>query len=192
MAYGSPNRVWTPWPTVWGANAPANAPAWAETALKNEIKRKNATAIQKIQNNQPLTSTEKNQLVHDTEAVKNTPGLTDTTKTQVIALQKTVTEGPLTKTEAQVIQKIVPDQTIKSSDERCFIATAAYGSNLEPQVNALRHFRDEALERNPMGHIMVRTYYTISPPIAQGIAKSDAMRKMVRGILAPLITTFGR
>jgi hypothetical protein len=85
-----------------------------------------------------------------------------------------------------------PPSQMQQMESKCFIATAAFGSPLEPEVETLRHFRHQVLDPNRVGHVMVKGYYTISPPIAQGVAKSDTMRKMVRGILAPLITTFGR
>jgi hypothetical protein len=69
----------------------------------------------------------------------------------------------------------------------CFIATAAYGSALEPQVVLLQAFRDRYLLRNPAGRAFVRWYYRTSPPIAEGIRQSSALRVLVQGILWPLV-----
>jgi glucose/arabinose dehydrogenase len=42
----------------------------------------------------------------------------------------------------------------------CFIATAAYGSQVEPQVQILRKFRDRFLLNNSVGRTVLHFYYT--------------------------------
>ncbi|MFO1406564.1 MAG: DUF11 domain-containing protein [Steroidobacteraceae bacterium] len=69
----------------------------------------------------------------------------------------------------------------------CFIATAAYGSSLEPHVVALREFRDRYLRRSELGRAFIRFYYRHSPPIAAFIARHDAMRFVVRTLITPLV-----
>jgi hypothetical protein len=65
----------------------------------------------------------------------------------------------------------------------CFIATAAYGTETASQLNILRDFRDQVLLKNPLGSRFVATYYKVSPPIANFIAKSDFLRAVVRDVL---------
>jgi len=69
----------------------------------------------------------------------------------------------------------------------CFIATAAFGSILEPQVKTLRLFRDRFLLTNSFGRAFVRLYYSLSPPIADFIADRDWLRAAVRVMLLPFI-----
>jgi hypothetical protein len=69
----------------------------------------------------------------------------------------------------------------------CFIATAAYGSYLEPHVATLRAFRDEHLLTNIPGQLFVKLYYATSPPLADFIADRDWLRSIVRGALYPLV-----
>ena len=69
----------------------------------------------------------------------------------------------------------------------CFIATAAYGSYIEPHVKILRDFRDRFLLGNTVGNIFVRLYYTYSPLIAEFIAKHDSLRAVVRAGLLPVV-----
>jgi len=69
----------------------------------------------------------------------------------------------------------------------CFIATAAYGSLVEPHVKILRDFRDRFLITNTLGKSFVNLYYKYSPPFADFIAKHDNLRMMVRMTLFPLV-----
>ena len=69
----------------------------------------------------------------------------------------------------------------------CFIATAAFGSLMEPHVQVLRDFRDRFLLTNTIGRIFVNLYYTYSPPVADFIAQHDMLRTVVRWSLLPLV-----
>lgn len=69
----------------------------------------------------------------------------------------------------------------------CFIATAAYGTALEPQVVLLKKFRDIYLLTNRPGFYCVQLYYTYSPPIADFIRRHDSIRFAVRVFLFPLL-----
>jgi len=69
----------------------------------------------------------------------------------------------------------------------CFIATAAFGSPLAPQVQLLRELRDHYLLPHAAGRAFVALYYTLSPPVAKLIASSEALRAIVRVALTPLI-----
>jgi len=71
--------------------------------------------------------------------------------------------------------------------DSCFIATAAYGSCMEPHVKILRDFRDRFLITNTAGRALVGLYYTYSPPVAGFIAGHDALRAPIRWALLPLV-----
>jgi uncharacterized repeat protein (TIGR01451 family) len=71
----------------------------------------------------------------------------------------------------------------------CFIATAAYGSALEPHVAALRQFRDRYLQRSAIGRAFIRFYYRHSPPMAAFIAAHPPLRFAVRAMLTPVVMT---
>jgi len=71
--------------------------------------------------------------------------------------------------------------------EGCFIATAAYGSYLDPHVQVLRNFRDNVLLKFHLGKLFVAWYYRNSPPLAAVIAQNERLRILVRTALTPVI-----
>ncbi len=77
------------------------------------------------------------------------------------------------------------------TDIRCFIATAAYGSYLDPHVDSLRRFRDQYLLSNriPGGAWLVDWYYRHSPALAAVISEHASLRLLTRAVLTPIVFT---
>ena len=73
------------------------------------------------------------------------------------------------------------------SSSKCFIATAAYGSRLAPEVAELREFRDRYLLTNQAGQVFVDWYYRVSPPVAAFIAEHESLKTAARWALAPVV-----
>lgn len=65
----------------------------------------------------------------------------------------------------------------------CYIATAVYGSYDAPEVMTLRRFRDETLQKTALGRLFIRTYYRLSPPIAEKLKYAKRINFFVRSIL---------
>ncbi|MBI4824806.1 MAG: InlB B-repeat-containing protein [Nitrospirae bacterium] len=74
-----------------------------------------------------------------------------------------------------------------SSGGGCFIATAAYGSYLDPEVMVLRKFRDNYLLTNYIGNAFVSFYYKNSPPIADYISRHEGLKVTTRIALTPVV-----
>jgi hypothetical protein len=75
----------------------------------------------------------------------------------------------------------------KGSGGGCFIASAAFGSYLEPHVEVLRDFRDRYLLTNGPGTAFVKFYYRTSPPIADYISRHDGLKIVMRLLLTPVV-----
>ncbi|GEM_PF-1757046 len=73
----------------------------------------------------------------------------------------------------------------------CIIATAAYGSELAPEVAYMRNVRDNMIGSNQIGRMLVdgwgAFYYSWSPPIAGWIGNSGPLKAIFRILLLPLI-----
>ena len=71
------------------------------------------------------------------------------------------------------------------------IATATYGSELAPEVQFLRDFRDQSIVQTRAGRQFMIAfnlwYYSFSPTVAQFIGTNEVARTLARGILYPLM-----
>jgi hypothetical protein len=74
----------------------------------------------------------------------------------------------------------------------CFIATAAWGSWMDPHVQVLRGFRDAVLMPYAPGRRLVAFYYRHSPPLAQLIGRHEFLRATTRAFLAPVVFAIQR
>ena len=72
-------------------------------------------------------------------------------------------------------------------DKHCFIATAAFGSDMAPEVQSFREFRNKFLLPHSWGKKFVQGYYKHSPKYANMIAGSETAKFFARGFLWPLL-----
>jgi len=75
----------------------------------------------------------------------------------------------------------------------CLIATAAYGSEMSPQVQQLRELRDNQLMNTESGSAFMSTfnnvYYSFSPVIADMERESPIFKEIVKVGLTPMISS---
>jgi len=69
----------------------------------------------------------------------------------------------------------------------CFVATAAYGTSMEPDVQILRDYRDRVLAKNRLGQLITASYLTLSPPLARLIHAETLSGAVARACLRPMV-----
>lgn len=74
-----------------------------------------------------------------------------------------------------------------SSSGGCFVATAAYGTPLANEIDALRVWRDGTLLDNAFGTAFVDSYYRLSPALADAIATRPVLKSIARIVLYPVV-----
>ena len=81
----------------------------------------------------------------------------------------------------------------KSNDGGCLIATAAFGSELAPQVQFLREIRDNTVLQTESGSTFMtgfnQFYYSFSPAVADYERENPIFKEAVRVALTPLLTS---
>jgi hypothetical protein len=74
----------------------------------------------------------------------------------------------------------------------CFIATAAFGSDMAPEVQVLRRFRDECLVKTVIGRSFIRCYEKYSPMVADQIYHREQCKALIRTILIQPMAAFAK
>ncbi len=116
-------------------------------------------------------------------------------KIVVIQNQKIIAQG---STEAQFGEIIMQENCVSSFETGtggggCLIATAAFGSEMAPQVQFLRELRDNTVLQTESGTIFMtgfnQFYYSFSPAIADYERENPVFKEAVKITLTPLLTS---
>jgi len=93
----------------------------------------------------------------------------------------------ITGTSGSLVRTFVVTVTVQGL---CLIATATYGSELSPEVQLLRGFRDRVVMSTFSGSQFMKVfnawYYSFSPYLAEFISKNSILRSVTRAVLYPL------
>ncbi len=89
------------------------------------------------------------------------------------------------------------EQTIQENNNEgggCLIATAAFGSEMSPQVQQLREIRDNIVMQTSSGKSFMtefnQIYYSFSPQIADYERENTIFKEAVKVTLTPMLTSF--
>ena len=116
-------------------------------------------------------------------------------KIVVIQNQKIIAQG---STEAQFGEIIMQENCVSSFETGtggggCLIATAAFGSEMAPQVQFLRELRDNTVLQTESGTSFMagfnQFYYSFSPAIADYERENPVFKEAVKITLTPLLTS---
>ena len=131
----------------------------------------------------------------------------DQTGPTIIKFENIRNTGQETEFALVVVDEIVGEKKIEevveepaaapqeSSEEGgvCLIATAAYGSELAPQVQQLRELRDNQLMNTESGSAFMSTfneaYYSFSPYIADYEREHPLFKEAVKVAITPMLST---
>lgn len=188
--------------------------AYFDEFLLIVLQPEEATATQTVISTKTVTSTvsETGPIVTMTETVTGTVTTTMTMAgegtTTIIAVEtrpvtETVTESKtvvetVTATETTRITERGQPETVTMTAtvtqpgvSRCLIATAAFGSEMAPQVQALREFRDAFVMETFAGASFMTVfnafYYSWSPYIAKAEYENPSLRSIIRAAIYPLL-----
>jgi len=100
----------------------------------------------------------------------------------------------ITTTTFEVVEKGDKiTQVAKEKKGGCLIATAAFGSEMAPQVQLLREIRDNTVLQTESGSAFMtgfnQFYYSFSPAIADYERENPAFKEAVKITLTPLLTS---
>jgi len=94
-------------------------------------------------------------------------------------------------TEKEMVEEVMDETTEEGGG--CLIATAAFGSELAPQVQFLREIRDNTVMSTSIGTAFMtefnQFYYSFSPTIADMERENPMFQEAVRGFITPMIST---
>ena len=100
---------------------------------------------------------------------------------------------PGSEKEVFTDEQKIPEDKSEEKGGGCLIATAAYGSEMAPQVQLLREIRDNQLMNTESGSAFIGmfndVYYTFSPTIADMQRESPMFKEAVKLGLTPLLST---
>ena len=114
-------------------------------------------------------------------------------ETQVWALFDKSTIGKTDSERSKELQELYDAVEESQSGGGCLIATAAFGSEMAPQVQMLREIRDNTVLQTESGSAFMtgfnQFYYSFSPAIADYERENPAFKEAVKITLTPLLAS---
>lgn len=74
----------------------------------------------------------------------------------------------------------MPKKSSSKEKSGCYIATACYGNEFAPEVLYLKRFRDNVLSKRYLGRVFIKTYYFISPAVAEKMKNKEKLNTFIR------------
>ena len=137
-------------------------------------------------------------IVQEAGEKTHTEAVVEETVVEETVVEETVVEE--TVVEEEVVEETVVEEEvvtpINAYEEEtggCLIATAAYGSEMAPQVQLLREIRDNQLMNTESGKSFMsgfnELYYSFSPTIADMQRENPMFKEAVKLGLTPMLST---
>ncbi len=108
-------------------------------------------------------------------------------------MEEEMMEDPMKATEEAMEEEMKEGDKVNQEGGGCLIATAAFGSELAPQVQFLREVRDNTLLSTTSGATFMtgfyHIYYSFSPAVADLERENPAFREAVKLFITPMLST---
>ena len=132
-------------------------------------------------------------IVQEAEA-EETPVETPSEETPVeTPSEETPVETPSEETPVETPSEETPVETPSEENGGCLIATAAFGSEMAPQVQQLRELRDNTILKTGSGMAFMTSfnqfYYSFSPAVADLEREHPLFKEAVKMTLTPMLST---
>jgi len=120
------------------------------------------------------------------------------TQTQVVDEEPEVDEEPVMESSQPVCGPgtVLKNNVCVAEQQKgggCLIATAAFGSEMAPQVQFLREIRDNTVLQTQSGSTFMtgfnQFYYSFSPAIADYERENPAFKETVKIAITPMLTS---
>jgi len=174
------SSISTTTPTTTTATSTTSSPVIMTTTMTS------STGVATVTTTTSYTSTSSTALTTSTIEMSTTLTTSYSTITTATTQSSVGTSGITSQT-----QSTASPSTTQNQQRRCIIATAAYGSDLAPDVQLLREFRDERLlstfARFQFMNVFNAFYYSFSPQVAEIVASNSLIAQVTRVVIAPLI-----
>ena len=94
-----------------------------------------------------------------------------------------VTLSELNLSKVQTLKSERGSGSLEGGCIDCYIATCVYGTYDSPELWTLRRFRDDILEKNPLGRLFVKLYYATGPKLVKAFGSQKWFHCLCRPIL---------
>jgi hypothetical protein len=115
------------------------------------------------------------------------------TSIALLADKESSSDTPIQETTQAQQDTQTKDDTVDSEGGGCLIATAAFGSEMAPQVQFLRELRDNTVLQTQAGTTFMTGfnsfYYSFSPAVADYERENPMFKEAVKVALTPLLTS---
>ena len=141
-----------------------------------------------------LTATSTSNYPTVTLTLANTSFIATTTFSPTVTTTSVQTSiVPTTSTGTSILTTTTTTTTTMAVTRPCIVASAAHGSELAPEVQLLREFRDRTVMSTFAGTQFMRVfntfYYSFSPAVAELVRTSPYLATAARALIFPLIVS---
>ena len=117
----------------------------------------------------------------------------DPEKSGILRIDLAIGEGQVPPPVVTPPKETTTPTPTSTTPKQCLIATAAFGSELAPQVQMLRETRDNVVMQTQSGAAFMTAfnsvYYSFAPTVADWEIQNPLFREVVKTSITPLITT---